>query len=133
MLLHKYWEADFCFAATARLSSMIQGYDWTIEDTYAAQNMCPYETVSLLWSHSMGLPPPGNDFSNNDTDTISPRWPMASVVSATSSPTKSGSISVTQSVRADFCSHSATSICLLTFEKQISSSQETAVSSQRPG
>lgn len=25
---------------------MIQGYDWTIEDTYAAQNMCPYETVS---------------------------------------------------------------------------------------
>lgn len=26
---------------------MIEGYHWTIEDTYAAQNMCPYETVSI--------------------------------------------------------------------------------------
>lgn len=25
---------------------MINDYDWTIEDTYAAQNLCPYETVS---------------------------------------------------------------------------------------
>lgn len=25
---------------------MIQGYDWDIIDTYAAQSMCPYETVS---------------------------------------------------------------------------------------
>ena len=29
---------------------MVQGFDWTIEDTYAAQNMCPYETVrSVLY------------------------------------------------------------------------------------
>lgn len=25
---------------------MIQGYNWDIIDTYAAQSMCPYETVS---------------------------------------------------------------------------------------
>lgn len=25
---------------------MVQGYDWDIIDTYAAQSMCPYETVS---------------------------------------------------------------------------------------
>ena len=34
---------------------MIQGYDWTIEDTYAAQNMCPYETVSAPEPHNTGL------------------------------------------------------------------------------
>jgi hypothetical protein len=33
--------------ATARLRELVAGYNWTIEDTYAAQNMCPYETVSL--------------------------------------------------------------------------------------
>lgn len=27
---------------------MVQGYDWTIDDTYAAQNMCPYETVRVI-------------------------------------------------------------------------------------
>ncbi|KUI67836.1 3-phytase A [Cytospora mali] len=36
--------------SNARLGSMIQGYDWTIEDTYAAQNMCPYETVAYGFS-----------------------------------------------------------------------------------
>lgn len=36
--------------ATARLQSMISGLDWTIEDTFAAQNMCPYETVAYGYS-----------------------------------------------------------------------------------
>lgn len=36
------------YLANARLSSMVQGYDWDIVDTYAAQSMCPYETVSHL-------------------------------------------------------------------------------------
>lgn len=36
--------------ANARLSSMVQGVDWTIYDTYAAQSMCPYETVSEAMS-----------------------------------------------------------------------------------
>lgn len=26
---------------------MISGLDWTTNDTFAAQTMCPYETVSL--------------------------------------------------------------------------------------
>jgi len=33
--------------ATKRLAKMIEGYEWTVEDTYAAQMMCPYDTVSL--------------------------------------------------------------------------------------
>lgn len=32
---------------------MVQGYDWDIVDTYAAQSMCPYETVSYFdFTHS---------------------------------------------------------------------------------
>ena len=31
--------------ATKRLQGMITDFEWTIIDTYAAQNMCPYETV----------------------------------------------------------------------------------------
>lgn len=27
---------------------MADGYDWTIDDTYAAQTMCPYETVRVV-------------------------------------------------------------------------------------
>ena len=32
--------------ATERLQGMVHGYNWTVDDTYAAQMMCPYETVS---------------------------------------------------------------------------------------
>lgn len=28
---------------------MVKGFDWTINDTYAAQTMCPYETVRRAW------------------------------------------------------------------------------------
>jgi hypothetical protein len=35
--------------ATERLSKYVEGYKWTVQDTYAAQNMCPYETVSVAW------------------------------------------------------------------------------------
>ncbi|RNJ61289.1 hypothetical protein D7B24_000145 [Verticillium nonalfalfae] len=37
-------------SATTRLQGLIEGYDWTIEDTYAAQTMCPYETVAYGYS-----------------------------------------------------------------------------------
>lgn len=33
------------FKATERLQGMVHGYNWTVDDTYAAQMMCPYETV----------------------------------------------------------------------------------------
>jgi hypothetical protein len=36
--------------ATDRLSKMIEGMKWTIADTYAAQTMCPYETVAYGFS-----------------------------------------------------------------------------------
>lgn len=29
---------------------MTSGFEWTIEDVYAAQNMCPYETVAYGFS-----------------------------------------------------------------------------------
>jgi hypothetical protein len=40
------WASIYLKDATERLRSMIKGYDWTVEDTYAAQGLCPYETVS---------------------------------------------------------------------------------------
>ncbi|KAH8762660.1 acid phosphatase [Diaporthe sp. PMI_573] len=43
------WVQIYLQKATARLSSMIQGYDWTIEDTYAAQNMCPSPMASVVF------------------------------------------------------------------------------------
>lgn len=49
------WVAQYLQNATARLNSMIEGYDWTTEDTYAAQTMCPYETVSYWPQESMSL------------------------------------------------------------------------------
>ncbi|EGY21722.1 3-phytase A [Verticillium dahliae VdLs.17] len=52
-------------SATTRLQGLIEGYDWTIEDTYAAQTMCPYETravglgyqqevIARLKNHTLG-------------------------------------------------------------------------------
>ncbi|KAL5614367.1 hypothetical protein BROUX41_004473 [Berkeleyomyces rouxiae] len=32
---------------TSRFKSMVEGFDWTINDTYAAQTLCPYETVAF--------------------------------------------------------------------------------------
>ncbi|KAK8166332.1 histidine phosphatase superfamily [Phyllosticta citrichinensis] len=33
----------------------ISGWDWTVDDTYAAQTLCAYETVGLGFSHFCGL------------------------------------------------------------------------------
>lgn len=41
-VLHVLTEA----LATKRFQGMVHGYNWTVADTYAAQMMCPYETVS---------------------------------------------------------------------------------------
>lgn len=37
-------------AATSRFQSMTEGFEWTTDDVYAAQTMCPYETVSYGFS-----------------------------------------------------------------------------------
>ncbi|GKT82901.1 histidine acid phosphatase [Colletotrichum tofieldiae] len=44
------WISNYLANATARLRGMADGYDWNINDTYAAQTMCPYETVAYGFS-----------------------------------------------------------------------------------
>ncbi len=34
---------------------MTEGFEWTIDDVYAAQNMCPYETVAYGFSRFCDL------------------------------------------------------------------------------
>ncbi|KAL1896220.1 hypothetical protein Cpir12675_002928 [Ceratocystis pirilliformis] len=41
------WVNIYLKNATERFKSMITGFDWTIDDTYAAQTLCPYETVAF--------------------------------------------------------------------------------------
>lgn len=43
------------FIATERLAKHVEGYEWTVQDTYAAQNMCPYETVAYGFSRFCSL------------------------------------------------------------------------------
>lgn len=40
------WLNVYLQNATERFNSMSQDFTWTISDVYAAQTMCPYETVS---------------------------------------------------------------------------------------
>ncbi|PMD40070.1 phosphoglycerate mutase-like protein [Hyaloscypha variabilis F] len=44
------WVAIYLQNATTRFQSMIHGINWTIADTYAAQTMCPCETVAYGYS-----------------------------------------------------------------------------------
>ncbi|KAE9381660.1 phosphoglycerate mutase-like protein [Stipitochalara longipes BDJ] len=44
------WVAIYLQNATTRFQSMIHGINWTIADTYAAQTICPYETVAYGYS-----------------------------------------------------------------------------------
>ncbi len=44
------WRSIYLADATRRLQNLITGYNWTVEDTYAAQTLCPYETVALGYS-----------------------------------------------------------------------------------
>lgn len=46
----KEWVNVYLQDATRRFQSMIEDFDWTIDDTYAAQTMCPYETVAYGYS-----------------------------------------------------------------------------------
>lgn len=46
----KEWVALYLKDATSRFQSMVEDLDWTIEDTYAAQTMCSYETVAYGYS-----------------------------------------------------------------------------------
>jgi hypothetical protein len=48
----KEWVDIYLQSATKRFQSMVENFEWTTEDTYAAQTMCPYETVRLFLSIS---------------------------------------------------------------------------------
>ena len=45
---HKYQADDALQAARARLNSQIDGIDFTIEDIYTMQQLCPYEVRFCL-------------------------------------------------------------------------------------
>ena len=49
------WVVNYLANATERLSSLVKGHEWTIGDTYAAQTMCPYETVAYGYSRFCDL------------------------------------------------------------------------------
>ena len=44
------WIATYLANATARFNSLAGGFNFTVNDTYAAQTMCPYETQAFGYS-----------------------------------------------------------------------------------
>lgn len=44
------WEGIYLANATARFNAMSPGFNWSVSQVYAAQGLCPYETVSLGFS-----------------------------------------------------------------------------------
>jgi len=49
------WVMKYLDNATKRFQGMLEGLDWDVADTYAAQNMCPYETVAYGFSRFCDL------------------------------------------------------------------------------
>ncbi|EQL02205.1 3-phytase A precursor [Ophiocordyceps sinensis CO18] len=41
-----HWVRSYLANATTRFQAMTEGFAWTADDVYAAQTMCPYETVA---------------------------------------------------------------------------------------
>ncbi|POS86286.1 phosphoglycerate mutase-like protein [Erysiphe pulchra] len=44
------WIGIYLHEATSRFQSLLEGIEWDVMDTYAAQSMCPYETVAYGYS-----------------------------------------------------------------------------------
>ena len=49
------WVATYLANATQRFQSMAGGFNWTVSNTFAAQELCPYETVALGYSQFCNL------------------------------------------------------------------------------
>ncbi|KAF4455445.1 hypothetical protein F53441_2234 [Fusarium austroafricanum] len=49
------WYKKYLKDATARFNKVTEGFKWTPEDVWAAQNMCPYETVAYGFSRFCDL------------------------------------------------------------------------------
>ncbi|PHH64555.1 hypothetical protein CDD81_4334 [Ophiocordyceps australis] len=48
--VQRTWVHTYLQNATRRFQSMTEGFNWTADDVYAAQTMCPYETVAYGYS-----------------------------------------------------------------------------------
>uniref|UniRef100_A0A0B7JQI7 3-phytase n=2 Tax=Bionectria ochroleuca TaxID=29856 RepID=A0A0B7JQI7_BIOOC len=44
------WTVKYLEKAARRFQDMTEGFEWTVSDVYAAQTMCPYETVAYGYS-----------------------------------------------------------------------------------
>ncbi|PKS06560.1 hypothetical protein jhhlp_007308 [Lomentospora prolificans] len=44
------WKNIYLEDATERFKSLVEGYEWTVDDTFAIQMLCPYETVAYGYS-----------------------------------------------------------------------------------
>ncbi|KAI1068007.1 hypothetical protein LB507_004726 [Fusarium sp. FIESC RH6] len=49
------WYKKYLKDATDRFNNMTEGFTWTADDVWAAQNMCPYETVAYGFSRFCDL------------------------------------------------------------------------------
>ncbi|KAA8634608.1 hypothetical protein SMACR_02975 [Sordaria macrospora] len=49
------WVGSYLKDATERFSKLVTGYNWTVDDTYAAQTLCAYDTVANGYSRFCSL------------------------------------------------------------------------------
>ncbi|KAK1781977.1 histidine phosphatase superfamily [Copromyces sp. CBS 386.78] len=49
------WVGNYLKDATERFSKLVTGYNWTVDDTYAAQTLCAYDTVANGYSRFCSL------------------------------------------------------------------------------
>jgi hypothetical protein len=49
------WYSTYLQNATDQFKPLVHGYNWTVNDTFAAQGLCPYETVGLGYSQFCSL------------------------------------------------------------------------------
>lgn len=73
------WTGIYLKDATERIQALIKDFDWTVADTYAAQTLCPYETV-------------GETYSGDMLDLTRCRLRMDTRNSAPYSPTRNGNL-----------------------------------------
>lgn len=81
--------------ATSRFREMLEGIEWNVNDTAAAQSLCPYETVSP--KDHIKLDVSRTHATNSLSLSLSLRSPTATAASVTSSTMMNGLASNTPS------------------------------------
>ena len=54
-IAHQELHKANCLIAAKRFNDVTEGFEWTPEDVFAAQNMCPYETIAYGFSRFCDL------------------------------------------------------------------------------